>query len=166
MCRMFSLISLMKMQGRMTLPKVSKPKESNKDEIVLVRVSKEMKDLLEMEAKAMHMDKSKVMRSALELFLKRRINNVELAMDEMKRNYKAISKLDKKFEVLQMLVFCCYRNLLAKHPIEPAITDQDTNRQIEMTKNELRSMLAGMERGFMEQIVLDFLNEDGMDNDQ
>ena len=163
---MFSLISLMKMQGRMTLPKVSKPKESNKDEIVLVRVSKEMKDLLEMEAKAMHMDKSKVMRSALELFLKRRINNVELAMDEMKRNYKAISKLDKKFEVLQMLVFCCYRNLLAKHPIEPAITDQDTNRQIEMTKNELRSMLAGMERGFMEQIVLDFLNEDGMDNDQ
>ena len=166
MCRMFSLISLMKMQGRMTLPKVSKPKESNKDEIVLVRVSKEMKDLLEMEAKAMHMDKSKVMRSALELFLKRRINNVELAMDEMKRNYKAISKLDKKFEVLQILVFCCYRNLLAKHPIEPAITDQDTNRQIEMTKNELRSMLAGMERGFMEQIVLDFLNEDGMDNDQ
>lgn len=166
MCRMFSLISLMKMQGRMTLPKVSKPKESNKDEIVLVRVSKEMNDLLEMEAKAMHMDKSKVMRSALELFLKRRINNVELAMDEMKRNYKAISKLDKKFEVLQMLIFCCYRNLLAKHPIEPAITDQDTNRQIEMTKIELRSMLAGMERGFMEQIVLDFLNEDGMDNDQ
>lgn len=166
MCRMFSLISLMKMQRRMTLPKVSKPNVTNKTVYVPIRISKEMNELLEIESKNMHMDKTKVIRSALELFLKRRINNVELAMDEMKRNYKAISKLDKKFEVLQMLVFCCYRNLLAKHPIEPAITDQDTNRQIEMTKNELRSMLAGMERGFMEQIVLDFLNEDGMDHDQ
>lgn len=126
-----------------------------------VRFTKQMDDLIKAKALEKHTTDSEIIRQAISNYINRSLSDTEIVHASLAENSRKIRYLEKKVELLALVVFEQTKQLMRTMPTKQINTDSFVENEFDKFLKNCTKTLKTNHTGMLESMILDIYEQQG-----
>lgn len=129
-----------------------------------IRLTRQMAEMIEAKALEKHTNESEIVRQALAHYMNRSMSDTEIVHASLVENTRKIRYLERKVELLALIVFQQTKFLMRVMPSRQVNSETLVEKDFDRFKNECMRSLKTNHGGILESMILDLYEQGGAEN--